>query len=86
MGTPVVKTYTREVIRFFTKEELTELLRSAHAECKTEVPLTVHRIGKKRPRTVMMRKADDYRNCIRRKIIEKLKEKIPAGTKIEITL
>jgi hypothetical protein len=80
------KTYTREVYRFFTREELQELLKRAHAECKKEVPLTVHQIGVKRKRTVMMRKREDYKNCIRKKILEELKRKIPEGVKIELPI
>jgi hypothetical protein len=80
------KTYTREVYRFFTREELQDLLKRAHAECKKEVPLVVHKHKGKRERTVMMRKREDYLKCIRRKIIEELKKKIPEGVKIEIPI
>ena len=80
----VTKTYTREVVRFFTREELQDLLKRAHAECKKEVPLVVHQIGKTRKRTVLMRQADAYRNCIKRKIIEALKAKLGPEVKIEV--
>ena len=79
-----IVTYTREVYRFISREELQALLRRAHAECKKEVPLTVHRTGKKRARTVLTRKRDEYLACIRRKILEELARRIPAGVKIEI--
>jgi len=82
----VTKTYTREVYRFFTREELAELLKRAHEECKKEVPLTVHRTGKKRQRTVITHKKEEYLSCIRRKILDKLKERIPAGAKVELPM
>jgi len=80
----VTKTYTREVRRFFTREELADLLKKAHEECKKEVPLTVHQIGTKRKRTVLMRRADAYRSCIKKKIVEALKSKLGPEVKIEV--
>ena len=82
MGAKTV-TYTREVYRFISREELRELLKRAHEECKREVPLTVHRTGKKRERTVLTRPRDEYLACIRRKILEEIAKRIPPGAKIE---
>jgi len=77
-------TYTREVYRFLSREELQTLLKRAHDECKREVPLTVHRTGKKRARTVLTRPRDAYLACIKRKILEELARRVPAGVRIEI--
>jgi hypothetical protein len=80
----LTKTYTRTVYRFFTREELADLLKWAHEECKKEVPLTVHKLKGKRARTVVTRKRDEYLACIRNKILSKLKERVPSGARVEI--
>jgi hypothetical protein len=81
------KTYTRVVETLFTREEMKTLLEEAHKHCKDAIKMTLHKIGKKRPRSVIMRKRDDYLDCIKKfihgKIAERAKEK---GVKVEIPL
>jgi hypothetical protein len=75
------KTYTREVETLFSKEEMTVLMREAHAHCKNAVKETLHRIGKTRRRTVKMRKREDYLNCIKEFIHRRIAER--AGVPVE---
>lgn len=70
------KTYMRTVYRLFTREELSEMLKRAHEECKREVPLSYHRIGVKRKRPIIARNREQYLACIRRKIDEEIKKRL----------
>jgi len=80
---PVTKTYTREIYRLFTREELAELFKRAHEECKREVPISLHKIGKKRPRTTISRNRDEYLACIKLKIDEEIAKRAQAlGVKV----
>jgi len=75
------KTYTREVIRLFTREELAELLKRAHEHCKATVGLTYHSIGKARKRNVVMRPATAYRECIKDFINKAVQDKLKGVVK-----
>jgi hypothetical protein len=70
------KTYTRTVESIFTIEQIKDLLRNAHNHCKTQVKAVPHRIGKSRRRTVIMRRRDEYLNCIRQYIYEQIGNKL----------
>jgi len=72
------KTYTREVITLFTKDELAQLLREAHEYCKREVKPTYHHVGKTRKRAIIARPRGAYQDCIKRYINQKIQEKIGA--------
>ena len=71
-----VKTYTREVIRLFTKDELAQLLKEAHDHCKATVKPTYHHVGRKRPRALIARPRDAYQQCIKQYINQKIQEKL----------
>jgi Mg2+ and Co2+ transporter CorA len=73
-----VKTYTREVPTLLTRDEMRDLLKRAHAHCKTAVKLKRHSIGKKRPRTVVFRSREEYLACIKSFIDKELEEKAKA--------
>jgi hypothetical protein len=51
------------------RAEMTTIIREAHEECKQEVGITV---GKKR----LSRKREDYLNCLKRKMREKVKKRV----------
>lgn len=70
------KTYTVVRYTLFTQEEFRELLRRAHEECKREVPITAHRIGKNKKRLMISHPRQQYLACIKRKIEEAIKERI----------
>ena len=70
-----VKTYTREVWTVFTQEELKDILKQAHEYCKEHVPRVRHKIGRKRQRTVWTRPREQYQQCIRNFIEQKIKER-----------
>jgi len=72
----VVKEYTVKRLRIVTREELAEMLKKAHEECKAEVKPTYHQIGKSRKRATVSRPAVQYRECIKRKINEYIKSKL----------
>ena len=69
------KTYTREVITLFSKDELSDLLKQAHEHCKSVVKAKGHYVGKKRKRRVITRPRAEYQACIKRFIEEKIRER-----------
>jgi len=73
----LVKTYTREIRRLFTKDEVASLLRDAHNYCKANLKVTYHPIGKKRPRNVLAIPRDEYQRCIKDYIMKKIEERLP---------
>ena len=83
-----VKTYQRVIFRLFSREELAQLFKEAHAFCKRHVPYKLHQIGQKRKRTVISRSREDLLDCIkayiRDKVVERAKEiERSQGIKIE---
>jgi len=74
---PSTKTYTREVMRLFTKDEVGGLLKEAHAHCKAQVKLSYHAIGRSRRRNVVSRPASEYQSCIKEYINKRIQERIP---------
>jgi hypothetical protein len=72
-----VKTYTREVRRLFTKDEVASLLKEAHNYCKANLKVTYHTIGRKRPRNVLTVPREQYQACIRDYIAKKIQERLP---------
>jgi hypothetical protein len=73
---PPKKTYVREVQTIFTRDEMRELLKEAHTECKKTIPIEPHRIGRTRKRTVLMRRREKYLDCIKSYIHKKLAERL----------
>ena len=71
------KTYTREVMRLFTKDEVADLLKQAHAHCKSQVKISYHTIGKNRKRNVIARPSGEYQSCIRNYINQEIQKRIP---------
>jgi hypothetical protein len=70
-----VTTYTREYRHVFSFDEIKSILKEAHKHCKDTVKATPHRIGKAR-RLVIAPTRQEYLNCIRNYINEKIKERI----------
>jgi len=71
------KTYTREVIRLFTKDEVANLLKQAHSHCKSQVKMSYHSIGRNRKRNVIARPSAEYQSCIREYINQEIQKRIP---------
>jgi hypothetical protein len=74
---PSTKTYSREVMRLFTKDEVAGLLKEAHAHCKAQIKVSYHGIGRTRRRNVITRPASEYQSCIKEYINKKIQERIP---------
>jgi len=70
------KTYTREVAHLFTRDELSSLLKEAHAQCKANVKRSYHSIGRNRRRNVISRPASEYQSCIKEYINKKIQERL----------
>jgi hypothetical protein len=70
---PKTKTYTREIYRLFTQDEVRSLFKEAHDHCKQQVKRTVHRTPK--GRTVFRRDKTAYLNCIKSYIDSKVQER-----------
>jgi hypothetical protein len=73
----MVKTYTREIRRLFTKDEVATLLKEAHNFCKVNLKPTYHAIGQRRKRNVISVPRDQYQTCIRDYIEKKIQERLP---------
>ena len=74
-----VKTYTRQVLTLFTREEMARLLKEAHDHCKASVKPTYHKIGRTRQRSVIYRERSAYLNCIKEYINSKVMERVRAA-------
>jgi hypothetical protein len=72
------KTYTRQVLTLFTREEMASLLKEAHNACKAKVKPRLHKIGRTRQRTVVYRERAEYLNCIKEYINNKIAERVKA--------
>jgi hypothetical protein len=72
------KSYTRQVITLFTRDEVSRLLKEAHDACKAKVKPTYHKIGRTRQRSVVYRERDAYLNCIKEYINNKVMERVKA--------
>ena len=70
------KTYTRQVVTLFTREEMANLLKEAHNYCKSKVKPTYHKIGHTRPRSVVYRNRSEYLACIKDYINQKVQERV----------